>query len=141
MSQLLPYYLGPEVYALELLAVQEVVEDQRIYPLPGGAAALAGAISFHGRIVPVVDLPLLLGFPAGKRAERIIVLTDEHGPTGLAVDQLQRIVTLDLQHRALSQSDSENDCISGVIDLQGRMFSLLDLHQLRLLLERLCSGG
>lgn len=141
MSQLLPFQLGEEVYALELAAIQEVVENQTVHALPGGPAALAGAISFHGRIVPVVDLPLLLGFPTGNRAARIIVLGDEYGPIALTVDRLQAIINLDLAHNTLSQSDSEADCICGVINRAGELISLLDLDRLHQLLEQLCSDG
>lgn len=141
MSQLLPFRLGAEIYALELVDVQEVVEHQAIHPLPGVSETIVGAIGFHGRIVPAVDLPLLLGFPSGDRSERMIVLTDEHGPVALAVDQLQRIITLDLVHSTLSQSDSEEDCIRGVLNRGGEMISLLDLEQLRTLLERICTDS
>ncbi|SHJ51481.1 purine-binding chemotaxis protein CheW [Malonomonas rubra DSM 5091] len=143
MSQLLPFNLGLEIYALELADVQEVVEHQAVFPLPGVATTISGAIGFHGRIVPVVDLPLLLGFDAGPRSDRMIVLTDVHGPVALSIDRLQRIITLDLAHCTLSQSESEEDCIRGVIDRDGEMISLLDLEQLRLVLDRVCSetGG
>lgn len=139
MSQLLPFNLGAEVYALELVDVQEVVEHQPIHPMPGVAESIIGAIGFHGRIVPAVDLPLLLGFQAGSRSERMIVLTDEHGPVALAVDGLLRIINLDLKHSTLSQSDSEEDCIRGVLNRDGKMISLLDLGQLRQVLEHLCT--
>jgi len=138
MNQLLPFKLGAEVYALELTDVQEVVEQQRVHPLPGVSEAIIGSIAFHGRIVPALDLPLLLGFPAGQRSERMIVLTDEHGPVALVVDHLLRIISLNLEHSTLSQSDSEEDCIRGVLNREGEMISLLDLDQLRLMLEQLC---
>lgn len=141
MSQLLPFKLGAECYALELTDVQEVVENQTIHALPGVAETIVGAISFHGRIVPVIDLPRLLGFPANSRSERIIVLTDEHGPVALSVDQLQRIISLDLVHSGLSQSESEEDCIRGVLNRDGKMISLLDLEQLQLLFVQLCSDN
>lgn len=139
MSQLLPFKLGAEIYALELIDVQEVVEHQQLHPMPGVPETVIGAIGFHGRIVPAIDLPKLLGFPAGSRSERMIVLTDEHGPVALAVDQLLRIITLDLLHSTLSQSDSEEDCIRGVLNRDGQMISLLDLEQLQLLLQQLCT--
>ncbi len=143
MTQLLPFNLGPEVYALELVDVQEVVEQQTVHPLPGVAATILGAIAVHGRIVPVIDLPQLLGFPDAERAGRMIVLTDEHGPVALTVDRLQRVINLDLAHSTLSQSASEEDCIRGVLDRNGNMISLLDLERLRELLERICNetGG
>ncbi len=140
MSQLLPFKLGSEVYALELIDVQEVVEHHPTHPLLGVSEAIIGAIGFHGRIVPAIDLPLLLGFPAGERCERMIVLTDEHGPVALAVDQLLRIIDIDLG-RILSQSNSEEDCIRGVINLDGKMISLLALEQLCAVLEQVCTAS
>ena len=141
MSQLLPFKLGAECYALELTDVQEVVENRTIHALPGGPAVILGAISFHGRIVPVIDLPLLLGFPVDSRAERIVVLTDEHGPVALAVDQLQPIISVDLAHSSLSQSEAEEDCIRGVFNQDGKMISLLDLEQLQRFFAQLCTDG
>lgn len=143
MSQLLPFNLGAEIYALELTDVQEVVENQTVHALPGGPDAFVGAISFHGRIVPAVDLPQLLGFPESTRFGRMIVMTDEHGPIALMVDKMQRVISIDLAHSTLSQSDSEEDCIRGVLNRDGEMISLLDLDQLHRVLEHLCtdSGG
>jgi len=143
MTQLLPFKLGEETYALNLTEVQEVVELRPIYPLPGAPETIAGAISFHGRIVPVVDLPGLLGFPAGSRADRLLVLTDANGPLALTVDQLRSVITVDLVRCTLTKSGSEVDCISGVLSWQEEMISLLDLNQLQKLLEQLCSktGG
>ncbi len=143
MTQLLPFLLGAESYALELVEVQEVVENPPIHALPGAPEEIAGAISFHGRIVPVIDLPQLLGFAVGERSARIIVLVDAHGPVALMVDHLQRIISIDPAVGTLSQSASVEDCIRGVLNRDGEMISLLDLQQLHLVLEQLCteSGG
>ncbi|MCF6267145.1 MAG: chemotaxis protein CheW, partial [Desulfuromusa sp.] len=62
IKQLLPFKVGYETYALELVEVQEIIENQKIYPFPGTPEIIAGAIGFHGRIVPVVDLAMLLKF-------------------------------------------------------------------------------
>ena len=140
MNQLLPFKLGTEVYALELPEIQEVVENPQIHGLPGAPETLAGVIAFHGRIVPVVDLPLLLGFPAGNRFDRLIVLSDRHGPMALWIDQMCPIMTLNLTHEILSQSSSEADCIRGVLNCQGEIISLLDIDQLQAKLEQLCAG-
>jgi len=141
MNQILPFMLGSEVYALQLDDIQEIVEQRPIHPLPGVAEGIAGAIDFHGRVVVVIDLPLLLGFGSGARNERMIVLTNEHGPVALLVDQMRRIVGLDLLHSTLSQSHSEADCIRGVINLDGEMISLLDLEQLSQMLEQICGDS
>ncbi len=143
MNQLLPFKLGDETYALELPEIQEVMENLTVYPLPGAPQTIVGAINFHGRIVPVIDLPLLLGFSAGKRSERMIVLTDQHGPAALWVDQLRPIINVDLVQETLSQSDSEQDCIRGVLNWREEMINLFDLEHFQLMLVSLCSraGG
>lgn len=143
INQLLPFRLGAETYALELNAVQEVVEDRPIFPLPGAPGTVLGAISFHGRIIPVVDLPALLGFPAAEPAARLIVLADKRLPIALQVHTLQRVLNVDLKQGTLAQSDSEADCIRSVLNWREEMISLLDLEKLYILLEELCSrsGG
>ncbi len=143
MNQLLPFKLGEETYALELTEIQEVVENRSVYPLPSAPDMVAGAIGFHGRIIPVVDLSILLGFPTGPRSERLIVLTDDNGPVALAVDRLLPVLNVDLLQGILTQSNSEADCIRAVLNWQEEMISLLDLAQLQKTVEQLCSktGG
>ena len=95
MKQLLPFTVGYETYALELVEVQEVVENQKIYPFPGSPEIVAGSINFHGRIIPVVDLVKLLNFPPDKRGQRLIVLTNQRGPVALEVDQVQAVINIE----------------------------------------------
>ncbi|MCK4502262.1 MAG: chemotaxis protein CheW [Desulfuromonadales bacterium] len=143
MKQLLPFMVGYETYALELAEVQEVVEDQTIYPFPGAPAAIAGAISFHGRIITVIDLAQLLNFPAGKIGRRIIVLVNQRGPVALGVDQVHKIINLATEPTKKREKYSEENCITAIINHAGKMINLLDLEQLQLQLEELCSetGG
>ena len=143
MKQLLPFMVGYETYALELAEVQEVVEDQTIYPFPGAPAAIAGAISFHGRIITVIDLAQLLNFPAGKIGRRIIVLVNQRGPVALGVDQVHKIINLATEPTKKRENYSEENCITAIINHAGKMVNLLDLEQLQLQLEELCSetGG
>ncbi len=141
MTQFLPFKLGEEVYALEVTAIQEVVEGGTVYDLPGSPEQVSGAIGFHGRILPVIDLPRLLGFAVKERAERLLVLVAEHGPLALAVDQLLPIFSADSVEDCLTQSRSEQDCICGVLRWQETMISLLDLQQLAFKIEQLCSDS
>ena len=143
MRQLLPFKVGYETYALELVEVQEVVENQKIYDFPGSPEAIAGAISFHGRIVPVVDLALLLNFPTGKLGQRLIVLINERGPVALGVDQVHAIINIEINQTNQMQNYAERDYISDVFNWKGKMISLFDLDQLQVTLESLCvqTGG
>ena len=140
MSQLLPFRVDYETYALELDKVQEIVEDARLYPLPESSADIAGAIAFHGRIVPVIDLPQLLDFPNGRIGRRLIVLINSQGPIALGVDQVEAIVKLDSFAEVLVQ-EGARPYVRRTFSCAGRMISLLDLDQLQLRLTDLCTKG
>ncbi len=141
MKQLLPFKVGYETYALELVEVQEVVEDQMIHPFPGSPNVVAGAIGFHGRIVPVLDLARLLGFPTGKMGQRLIVLVNRRGPVALGVDQVRAIISVEINQTSQIDDDAERKYIHEVINWGGEMVSLFDLDQLQVNLESLCNQG
>ena len=138
IKQLLPFEVGYETYALELIEVQEIVENATVYPFPGAPDIIAGAIGFHGRIVPVVDLALLLNFPAGKLGERLIVLINGWGPVALGVDQVRAIINLEINQTNQMQNYAERNYIGDVVNWGGKMISLFDLDQLQQKLESLC---
>jgi purine-binding chemotaxis protein CheW len=138
MKQLLPFKVGYETYALELTEIQEIVENQAIYPFPGAPAVITGAISFHGRIVPVINLPQLLDFPAGSPGQRLVVLINERGPIALGVDQVKTIINVEINQTNRMENYAERDYINDIINWHGEMISLFDLDQLQLRLESLC---
>lgn len=143
MKQLLPFTIGYETYALELVEVQEVVENQKVYDFPGSPEAVAGAIGFHGRIVPVIDLAVLLDFPSGKLGSRLIVLINERGPVALGVDQVGAIIGIEINQTNRMKNYAERTYINDIVNWEGKMISLFDLDQLQMTLESLCiqTGG
>lgn len=143
MTLLLPFLLGEERYGLKLTAIQEVVEETELHYLPATAPEFIGAVNVHGRILPVLDLARSLGFKTEGRSERMIVLAGRELPLVLAVRQLEPMLSVELEQATLTQSDAPDDCISGVLNWHGKMISLLDLEQLKKLVEELClvTGG
>ena len=138
MKQLLPFKIGAETYALELVEVQEIVEDRKIYDFPGSPEVVVGAIGFHGRIIPVINLPLLLNFPTENLCNRLIVLINERGPAALGVDQVRAVINIEVAHAKQMQNDAERNYINKTINWNGEMISLFDLEQLQAQLESLC---
>ncbi len=139
MKQLLPFTVGYETYALEVVAVQEIIENQTVYPFPGAPEIVAGAISFHGRIIPVIDLALLLNFPSGKIGRRLIVLINQHGPVVLGVDRVDPIINIEMGPENQMQNYAGRSYIKDVVNWRGKMVSLFDLDQLQIKLELLCT--
>lgn len=143
MTQLLPFMLGEERYGLKLTDIQEIIEEARTHYLPAAPENIIGAVNVHGRILPVIHLSGLLGFSQETYSERMIVLDRRELPVALAVRRLEPLLSVDLEQATLTQSDAPDDCISGVLNWCGQMISLLDLGQLRTIIEEKCStpGG
>ncbi len=98
----LMFQLGRDRYVLDTGQVAAVLPLLATKQLPGAPAGVAGAISYRGRPVPVVDLALLaLGRPAEPRlSTRIILLRYPSGPgsddlLGLLVEQAVETIERD----------------------------------------------
>lgn len=143
MTQLLPFRLGLENYALELTVIQEIVEKQEIFPFPAAPGLVKGAIGFHGRIVPVVSLPQLLGLSAANVCDRLIVLTNVFGPIALAVDQVKAIITVESSAMKPLGHEDGGSYIKDVVSTSEGMINLFDLEKLEGHIEQLCTehGG
>jgi purine-binding chemotaxis protein CheW len=58
-------HVGAEKYAIRCAEIAGVFVDKKITTVPGQAAYVLGLAGFRGNILPVHDLRLLLGQPAG----------------------------------------------------------------------------
>ncbi|WP_224746833.1 chemotaxis protein CheW [Pelovirga terrestris] len=136
--QLLPFEVGNEIYALELIDIQEIVETPHLHPFPAAPATVSGAIAFHGRIVPVVDLPCLLGFDSPQGSPRIIVLANHYGPFALAVDRLRPLIGLDKGFVKDADAGVKEPSVRSLFTWKNDMISLLDLHYVVAAIEATC---
>ncbi len=85
--------IGGDSYALRLRDVSGLFADKKIVPLPSQSPDLLGIASFRGALIPVYDLRILLGYPAGA-APRWLVLVAQAAPISLAFDQLDGYLDL-----------------------------------------------
>lgn len=66
---------GDETYAMDAGRVIEVVPLVDIRPLPHAPGHVAGVVNYHGAVVPLVDLSLLMwGQPCSRRMSTRIIL-------------------------------------------------------------------
>jgi chemotaxis-related protein WspB len=78
---LLTFKAGPNLYAIEAAQVVELVPRVTLRSIPHAPEVLAGLLSYRGRIVPVIDLGLLLGRAAcpDRLSTRIILVKKTPG--------------------------------------------------------------
>ncbi len=74
---------GGARYGVPAVRITEVLPAPGLRPLPGTPAWVAGLFSYHGQVVPVIDIPALLtGRPAPALLSTRIVLV-KFQPLGL----------------------------------------------------------
>lgn len=124
------HYAVPEAFVTELERVP------RITLVPRVPAWLCGVTNLRGDIVSVVDLRTYLGLAAHTPASArmlVVRLLDEPFTTGLIVDAVDRIVTLqadDVQPPASALEGALAPFVSGVSAIGDRLVAVLDIDRL-----------
>lgn len=126
MPLALIFTLGPEIYGLEIDAIQEIIESPAVHYVPRATGVITGAINFHGQVLALIDLPQLLGFCGQERDHRHVVLTPEFKSLVLTVSSIDRIDKLDLSSLQPPPAESEGRAVRGVVTLNEMTVNLLD---------------
>mgnify|MGYP001824956551 CR=1 FL=1 len=126
MALILTYKLGNDLYGLEIDAIQEIIEHPELHYVPRAEGVLSGSINFHGQILAVIDLPALLGFAVEGRDYRHLVLTPEHRSLVFTINNVERIVNLEMEHLNPPPAGHDRPAVRGIIDLDESTINLLD---------------
>jgi purine-binding chemotaxis protein CheW len=125
---MLLFRVGSEQYGLGIEAIQEVADDPPLYAVPHHGSCLLGAINLHGRILPVIDLPALLGMAgAPPRDPRLVILAPEFHGLALAVSGVGRILPYEAADLQLPPGGESSRAVAGVLEIATQPVYLLDI--------------
>lgn len=132
--QVVTFFLGKEEFAIGLTDLQEIERVLTITPLPNVHPSILGVMNLRGKIVPVVDLRVKLGIPAGplSKESRIMIVNLGEKLCGLAVDSVKEVLKIDetaVQPRPILPLNINEDVVTGVMNLDTRLILLLDLKK------------
>lgn len=70
--------------------VREVINPPRVTRVPNAKPWLVGIANVRGELLPVIDLRVFLGLPAGEglRSRRVLVFNADRVPAGFLVDEV-----------------------------------------------------
>ena len=94
----LTFQLGGEVYALEILKVQEIIGMMNVTRVPRMPEFVRGVVNLRGKVIPVVDLRLKFGLEAQEDTEKtciIVVEIEQDGQKttmGIIVDEVSEVI-------------------------------------------------
>jgi len=99
-AQVLTFWLGAEVFGMDIRTVREIIQCGPMTTLPLMPAFVRGVINLRGAVVPVVDLNARFGRPATRLGKKsCIVIFDalrggERVELGLLVDAVSEVIRL-----------------------------------------------
>jgi purine-binding chemotaxis protein CheW len=131
--QWLSFRLHGGEYALPVGDVVEVVSMVALAHMPESPAWLAGMLNLRGRVAPVVDLRLRLGFAAPPITLDTPVIVAQSGdrPVGLIVDEVTEVLTLPVPTLTVPDSlAGQAHPITLIARTDDRLIMLLDLARI-----------
>lgn len=135
--QMVSFRLSGEDYAVDVMAVQEINRLSDMTRVPRAPYFVDGVINLRGKILPVINLRKLLGFPpmtVQTEEMRMIVVNAEGSLAGLTVDEVNQVLRIPKdrveEQTELGIGKALGDVIRGVAHMEDRLVTLLDIGKL-----------
>jgi two-component system chemotaxis response regulator CheV len=124
-----------ELFGINVFKVREVLVLPHITELANSHAHLMGVANIRGQIIPVIDLPSVVGCNPTKG--RTILMVTEYGRTvqAFAVEEVNEIVRMDWNQVLPAENSDGGALITGIARLDGanantRLAQVLDVEQI-----------
>jgi purine-binding chemotaxis protein CheW len=135
-EQFVVFMAGEEVFAADMAPVKEIIRVPEVVRVPLAPAALEGLANLRGKVLPIISLRRLFGFPelAHDDSTRALVV-DVGQPLGFVVDRVSSVVGVDASHIedvGSIQTTVNTEVLSGLLkDVGGHpMIMVLDFLKL-----------
>jgi purine-binding chemotaxis protein CheW len=133
--QLVSFQLGHEIFAIDILGVQEIIRLIDITHVPNAPHFVEGVVNLRGKVIPIINLRARFGLPVSKPTKdtRIVVVEVAHIILGFIVDSVEEVLRLPEEYvESMPPSDKGgiNECHRGVGRVNGRLLVLLNLEHL-----------
>ncbi len=119
-----------ELFGINVFKVREALVMPEVTAIPGTPAHVMGVANIRGQVIPVIDLPAVVGYrPA---AHNILIVTEfERSVQGFAVEEVEQITRLDWSD-VLS---AEAHAVGGNVTSIARMDAKAERSRLALVLD------
>ena len=134
-AEFLSFRLGRESYGIEILKVQEIRGYETPTALANAPEFIKGVINLRGVIVPILDLRIKFGLPAGYDGLTVVIILDiGERVVGVVVDSVSDVLTLAPGDRRptpeFASATFDTRYITGLGTVDGGMIILLDIQRL-----------
>jgi purine-binding chemotaxis protein CheW len=135
VKQYLAFKLAGELFATEVLGVQEIRELTPITPIPNAPQYIRGVMNLRGTIVPVIDLRMRFGLGEAEynRFTVIVVVRLGSRTIGLVVDAVSEVLDVapgDIEAPPDLGLRIDTSFLTGMVQRGDNIILLLNLDQL-----------
>jgi purine-binding chemotaxis protein CheW len=110
LAALLMFRVGQERYAVELLAVEEVIDSPVIHHVPEMPPAMLGVMTARGALTPVYSPHAALGSALADR-EAVLIFRRGRARVGIVIDDVDDAISVDLRDLRDTQLGDETDAV------------------------------
>lgn len=131
--QLTTFYVGQDLFGIDVMKVQEVTGTPVIVPIPLAPDYIKGLINLRGQIATAIGMNELMDSKAQTDSSMTVVCKVEGSLVSLIVDSIGDVVEVNTQnYEALPDTLPINikKYISGVYKLNNQFLSLIDLESI-----------
>ena len=130
----LEFSMGPQVFALPILNVREVISIPETTPLPGAPKYFEGLMNLRGQIITIIDLKTKMAIPAVDQSseEAVIVLTLGEYSFGIHVDSINRVSNFakaDISEVPEIETQVKSEFIKGIYQKKEGLVILLNIEK------------
>ena len=124
-----------ELFGINVFKVREVLEMPALTGTPGAPRHVLGIADLRGQVMPVIDLPAVVG--CRPQALRLLIVTEfERSLQGFAVEGVEQIVRLEWSQVVSAQAHAVGGLVGGIARLDprgaegGALALVLDLERI-----------
>ena len=124
-----------ELYGIEIDQIQEIINLQKVFPVPRAPNYIMGVINLRGNIVPVIDIKPILKLPLWKQDinSRIVLINAENVIVGIVVDEIGDVVSLTgskIEPLDIKKDDERSKYLLGISKLTDKVLVILDARRI-----------
>ncbi len=134
----LTFALSDEEYGLPVLRVREIIKMMDITEVPQVPPHIKGVLNLRGKVIPVIDLRLKLGFAPGEITSRTCIIVVEVALAasrvmmGIIVDHVLDVLNIVADEIEQTPEFGDRVCtdyMKGMAKVKGTVKILLDLDR------------
>ncbi len=123
-----------EIFGINVFKVREALMMPSITPMPGSPKHVLGVANIRGQIIPVIDLPSVVG--CTPQAFNILLVTEyERSVQGFAVEEVEEIVRLEWSRVVSAEKSAAGSLVTSLARLDdqeenARLALILDVESI-----------